>query len=183
LLNGLRTRFKHSDDATASLFVQARDSCSLTARKASTRRTTSGSCCTRLPEQPIFYPVLDVKYAAQIARSWNAPAYGAGSGKRLRIERLASLEDLDARIDQLRKSEPGNLRAWLPLMYYRSVLNGQGKLDELMNDRYPSIRPTTVPSSKPASPTRSPRSRRWSKRSSANCRGYGENVSILCGTQ
>lgn len=33
----------------------------------------------RLPEQPIFYPVLDVKYAAQIARSWNAPAYGAGS--------------------------------------------------------------------------------------------------------
>jgi len=32
----------------------------------------------RLPEQPIFYPVLDVKYAAQLARSWNAPAYGAG---------------------------------------------------------------------------------------------------------
>ena len=31
-----------------------------------------------LPEQPIFYPVLDVKYAAQLARSWNAPAYGAG---------------------------------------------------------------------------------------------------------
>ena len=28
-------------------------------------------------------------------------------------------------------------------MYYRSILNG-GKLDELMNDRYPAIRPTTV---------------------------------------
>ena len=28
----------------------------------------------RLPEQPIFYPVLNEQYAAQIAREWNAPA-------------------------------------------------------------------------------------------------------------
>ena len=26
----------------------------------------------RLPEQPIFYPVLNEEYAAQIARDWNA---------------------------------------------------------------------------------------------------------------
>ena len=26
----------------------------------------------RLPEQPIFYPVLNFEYAAQIARDWNA---------------------------------------------------------------------------------------------------------------
>lgn len=26
----------------------------------------------RLPEQPIFYPVLNMKYAEQIARDWNA---------------------------------------------------------------------------------------------------------------
>ena len=26
----------------------------------------------RLPEQPIFYPVLDEEYAIQIARDWNA---------------------------------------------------------------------------------------------------------------
>lgn len=26
----------------------------------------------RLPEQPIFYPVLNEEYAAQIAREWNA---------------------------------------------------------------------------------------------------------------
>lgn len=26
----------------------------------------------RLPDQPIFYPVLNEKYAAQIARDWNA---------------------------------------------------------------------------------------------------------------
>jgi len=71
-------------------------------------------------------------------------AYEAGSGKKLRIERLGSMEDLDARIDQLQKANPTDLRAYLPLMYYRSVLNGEGKLDELMNDRYPSIRPITV---------------------------------------
>ncbi len=71
-------------------------------------------------------------------------AYESGSGKKLGVERLGSLEDLDARIDQLQKARPANFRAYLPLMYYRSVLNGEGKLDALMNDRYPSIRPTRV---------------------------------------
>jgi hypothetical protein len=32
----------------------------------------------RLPEQPIFYPVLNEQYARQIARDWNVPSAGAG---------------------------------------------------------------------------------------------------------
>lgn len=32
----------------------------------------------RLPEQPIFYPVLNEEYAHQIARDWNVSASGAG---------------------------------------------------------------------------------------------------------
>ena len=32
----------------------------------------------RLPEQPIFYPVLDRAYAEQIARDWNAPDPSCG---------------------------------------------------------------------------------------------------------
>ena len=32
----------------------------------------------RLPEQPIFYPVLNKEYAIQITDEWNVPAYGAG---------------------------------------------------------------------------------------------------------
>src|SRR3974377_652708 len=32
----------------------------------------------RLPDQPIFYPVLNEEYARQIARDWNGPASGAG---------------------------------------------------------------------------------------------------------
>jgi len=32
----------------------------------------------RLPEQPIFYPVMNKEYAEQIAVEWNVPAYGCG---------------------------------------------------------------------------------------------------------
>ena len=34
----------------------------------------------RLPEQPIFYPVLNGEYAAAIARDWNAGNPSIGSG-------------------------------------------------------------------------------------------------------
>lgn len=70
--------------------------------------------------------------------------YEAGSGKKLTIERLGSLEDLSARISELQKANPQNLLAYLPLMYLRSMMTGEGKLEQLMNDHYPSIRPTTV---------------------------------------
>lgn len=32
----------------------------------------------RLPEQPIFYPVMNEEYAIQISEKWNVPAYGSG---------------------------------------------------------------------------------------------------------
>jgi hypothetical protein len=32
----------------------------------------------RLPDQPIFYPVLNEEYATTIARDWNVPRSGAG---------------------------------------------------------------------------------------------------------
>jgi hypothetical protein len=32
----------------------------------------------RLPEQPIFYPVLNEEYAAWISRNWNVRDYGSG---------------------------------------------------------------------------------------------------------
>lgn len=40
----------------------------------------------RLPDQPIFYPVLHEEYAAQIARDWNVPASGAGYVTRFSVE-------------------------------------------------------------------------------------------------
>jgi len=41
----------------------------------------------RLPEQPIFYPVLTEGYAAKIAREWNVPASGAGFVTRFRVRK------------------------------------------------------------------------------------------------
>ena len=41
----------------------------------------------RLPEQPIFYPVLSEEYAVKIARDWNMPASGAGFVTRFEVLR------------------------------------------------------------------------------------------------
>ncbi len=40
----------------------------------------------RLPDQPIFYPVLTEEYAVMIARDWNVPASGSGFVTRFSVE-------------------------------------------------------------------------------------------------
>ena len=40
----------------------------------------------RLPEQPIFYPVLNEEYAVQISRDWNVPYYGVGYVVRFAVD-------------------------------------------------------------------------------------------------
>ena len=41
----------------------------------------------RLPDQPIFYPVLNEQYATMIARDWNVNASGAGYVTRFHVRR------------------------------------------------------------------------------------------------
>lgn len=41
----------------------------------------------RLPEQPIFYPVLNEGYAVQIARGWNVASDGVGYVTRFKVRR------------------------------------------------------------------------------------------------
>jgi hypothetical protein len=41
----------------------------------------------RLPEQPIFYPVLSEDYARKIARDWNVPTSGKGYVTRFRVSK------------------------------------------------------------------------------------------------
>ncbi len=48
-------------------------------------RSGFGAFPPRLPEQPIFYPVLNEEYAVQIARDWNVLASGAGYVTRFRV--------------------------------------------------------------------------------------------------
>lgn len=40
----------------------------------------------RLPDQPIFYPVTNEAYAAQIARDWNVKASGGGFVTRFAVD-------------------------------------------------------------------------------------------------
>ena len=40
-----------------------------------------------MPEQPIFYPVLNEEYAFQIARDWNVKDSGAGYVTRFRVRK------------------------------------------------------------------------------------------------
>jgi hypothetical protein len=63
----------------------------------------------RLPEQPIFYPVLSEAYAVQIARDWNVPASGSGF-----VTRFEVLKDF---LDRYRVEHAGSkahLEYWIP---------------------------------------------------------------------
>jgi len=45
------------------------------------------SVATRLPEQPILYPVLNQEHAAMIARNWNVKHSGSGYVTRFSVRR------------------------------------------------------------------------------------------------
>jgi hypothetical protein len=63
----------------------------------------------RLPEQPIFYPVLTEDYAIKIARDWNVRA--SGSGFVTRFEVLKSyLDDYDVQ----EAGGRAHLEYWIP---------------------------------------------------------------------
>ncbi len=51
------------------------------------RNTDMRAFPPRLPEQPIFYPVLSEDYAVKIARDWNVPASGSGFVTRFEVRR------------------------------------------------------------------------------------------------
>jgi len=63
----------------------------------------------RLPDQPIFYPVLSEAYAIQIARDWNVRASGAGFVTRFDV--------LKSFLDGYRVEHAGSkahLEYWIP---------------------------------------------------------------------
>jgi hypothetical protein len=63
----------------------------------------------RLPEQPIFYPVLSEAYATKIARDWNVKHSGVGYVTRFRVKR--------AFLDRYEVQQAGGrdiLEYWIP---------------------------------------------------------------------
>jgi hypothetical protein len=63
----------------------------------------------RLPEQPIFYPVLSEAYAVQIARDWNVPASGSGFVTRFSVRR-----DFIDRYEVRQAGGREHLEYWIP---------------------------------------------------------------------
>jgi hypothetical protein len=68
----------------------------------------------------------------------------AGLGAPITVRSRGSFKNLDGEITNRYAAEPANVPSWLPLIYWRAMLNGSGTLGPLMNDRYPDIRPTGV---------------------------------------
>jgi ribA/ribD-fused uncharacterized protein len=63
----------------------------------------------RLPEQPIFYPVLHEDYARQIAREWNVSASGAGY-----VTRFAVKKEFLARYPEQQVGTSVHRELWIP---------------------------------------------------------------------
>ncbi|WP_183235456.1 ADP-ribosylation/crystallin J1 [Bradyrhizobium sp. CIR18] len=63
----------------------------------------------RLPDQPIFYPVLTEDYAIKIARDWNVPASGSGF-----VTRFAVKRDFIAKYDVQEAGGRSHLEYWIP---------------------------------------------------------------------
>ena len=63
----------------------------------------------RLPEQPIFYPVLDEEYARQIARDWNVKDSGAGY-----VTKFAVRTEFLARYEQQQVGAAVHRELWIP---------------------------------------------------------------------
>ncbi|RTE95133.1 ADP-ribosylation/crystallin J1 [Bradyrhizobium sp. LVM 105] len=63
----------------------------------------------RLPDQPIFYPVLTEDYAIKIARDWNVPASGAGF-----VTRFAIARNFIEKYDVQEAGGRSHLEYWIP---------------------------------------------------------------------
>lgn len=68
----------------------------------------------------------------------------AGLGRPITVKTLGTLADLEEEIARRPQAAPGNMFSWLPLMYWRGMLNGKGRLGTLLNAQYPAIHPTGV---------------------------------------
>jgi len=64
---------------------------------------------SRLPEQPIFYPVLNEEYARQIARDWNVKASGAGY-----VTKFALRKDFASRCPVQKVGSSIHRELWIP---------------------------------------------------------------------
>ena len=100
----------------------------------------------RLPEQPIFYPVLNEDYAIRIARDWNVPASGVGYVTRFEVD-----ADFVARYPVQQAGGRTILELWVPaeeLAEFNAHIVGP---IEVTHEFRPESSPESSPESRPES--------------------------------
>jgi len=87
----------------------------------------------RLPEQPIFYPVMNEEYAIQIARDWNVPASGSGF-----VTKFAVLKSYLEKFNIENVGGPIHNELWVPAEEVEEFNNNIVGLIEVTKSFYPS---------------------------------------------
>jgi hypothetical protein len=91
----------------------------------------------RLPEQPIFYPVLTEEYARKIARDWNVPASGAGYVTRFQVAR-----GFLARYEVRNAGGEAHQEYWIPAEELAEFnANIRGKIEVIASFEGPQAKP------------------------------------------
>lgn len=87
----------------------------------------------RLPDQPIFYPVLNEDYAIRIARDWNVKASGVGYVTRFEVEKAYLVQ-----YEVQRAGGETILEYWIPaedlVEFNRHIVGGIEVVREFRND-------------------------------------------------
>ena len=104
-----------------------------------TARFTAAAALDDRPVPEHLFVAGDRMDVFSFARTWEE-----GHGRTLTLERLGSLDDLEAETRRRLAAEPANMYAWLPLMYARGVFGGQALLGAMHNARYPQIEAESV---------------------------------------
>jgi hypothetical protein len=93
----------------------------------------------RLPDQPIFYPVLNAEYATQIARDWNVKASGAGYVTRFQVN-----SDFIARYPEQVVGGAVHRELWIPAEDLAEMNRRIVGLIEVISEFHTKVEPNTT---------------------------------------
>ncbi|KIW03989.1 hypothetical protein, variant [Verruconis gallopava] len=63
---------------------------------------------------------------------------------KITLQNCGTLDSLKSMIDRLRQKDPGNVKAWAPLLFVHYVLSGKGDLKNVDSTRYPKVDPLSL---------------------------------------
>lgn len=127
-------------NATATYWGDGKTPMDLTTYE-DTAKFTAAACTTDMVLPTKLYIAGDCKNFHQIVSLLETER-----GTKVTVTTKGSLQDLDREIGKRIKENPENVFAFIPLMYYRAMLSGKGKLGSLSNSLFAHIQPTSLAS-------------------------------------